>query len=487
MVRVKWMKRRGGRFLLIFRYILYCAGIWLHLLVMTGMLAGLGCGPGGAKSSFEVEKNDADGGFMGKEPWRSERGEKESWKRERSDAKGKKKANGGNKQNKETKKDPVIRVLLMTNGYQGIQHSRAELVSPAGMILEAGEERWQVEGGQSLSITPGDERVKDKIVRVWAKDGGEITVNSIDRAYGKPSYEGTVEIRCGTNGLILINELPVERYLCKVVPSEMPPSYELEALKVQAVCARSYAYRQMASYGYPEYEVHVDDSTAYQVYGNSKPQERSTQAVNATCGEVVMYHGQIATTYYYSTSCGETTSLEAWGTPVNDENGYLQAVEVSGKVGDYEKDLPWYRWEAAIPVQTLSTLVEQNLGKGLGMIRDIQVTKKGPGGVVLQIKLIGENGDETVDTENKIRAALGGNGYEIKKQDGGVVPSSKLLPSAFFTVEKGADIFVIKGGGYGHGIGMSQNGANEMAKEGRSYEEIVEFFFRGAKVQMGTG
>ena len=108
---------------------------------MTGMLAVLGCGPGGAKSSFEVEKNDADGGFMGKEPWGSERGEKERWKRERSDAKGKKESNGGNKQNKETKKDPVIRVLLMTNGYQGIQHSRAELVSPAGMILEAGEER----------------------------------------------------------------------------------------------------------------------------------------------------------------------------------------------------------------------------------------------------------------------------------------------------------------------------------------------------------
>lgn len=486
-MRVNWVKRESGRSLLIFRYIFYCAGIWLHLLVTVGMLAGLGCGPGGAKSSFEVKKNDDGRGFFGKELWGSGKGEKESWKRGCSDAKGEKESNRENRQNKETKKDPVIRVLLMTDGYQGIQHSQAELVSSEGMVLEAGEERWQVEGGQSWTITSGDERLKDKIVRVRAKDGGEITVNSIERAYGKPSYEGTVEIRCGTNGLILINELPVERYLCKVVPSEMPPSYELEALKVQAVCARSYAYRQMASYGYPEYEAHVDDSTAYQVYGNSKPQERSTQAVNETSGEVVMYHGQIATTYYYSTSCGETTSLEAWGTPANDENGYLQAVEVSGKVGDYEKDLPWYRWETVIPVQTLSTLVEQNLGKGLGIIRDIQVTKKGPGGVVLQIKLIGENGDATVDTENKIRAALGGNGYEIKKQDGGVVPSSKLLPSAFFTVEKGADTFVIKGGGYGHGIGMSQNGANEMAKEGRSYEEIVEFFFRGAKVQMGTG
>ena len=69
MVRVKWMKRRGGRSLLSFRYILYCAGIWLHLLVMTGMLAGLGCGPGGAKSSFEVEKGT----------FRCERKEESKW------------------------------------------------------------------------------------------------------------------------------------------------------------------------------------------------------------------------------------------------------------------------------------------------------------------------------------------------------------------------------------------------------------------------
>ena len=75
----------------------------------------------------------------------------------------------------------------------------------------------------------------------------------------------------------MINELSMESYLCGVVPSEMPASYELEALKAQAVCARSYARRQMESYGYPEYEAHVNDSTDFQVYNNSQPQERSSR------------------------------------------------------------------------------------------------------------------------------------------------------------------------------------------------------------------
>ena len=67
----------------------------------------------------------------------------------------------------------------------------------------------------------------------------------------------------------MVNELPLENYLCKVVPSEMPASYQKEALKAQAICARSYAYRQIMDYAYPEYQAHVNDSTDYQVYNNS--------------------------------------------------------------------------------------------------------------------------------------------------------------------------------------------------------------------------
>ena len=89
----------------------------------------------------------------------------------------------------------------------------------------------------------------------------------------------------------------------------------------------------------------------------------------------------------------------------------------------------------------------------------------------------------TVDTENKIRKALGGNGYEIKKQDGTVAQSGTLLPSAFFKVKKAGNIFKIIGGGYGHGIGMSQNGANEMAKKGKNYQEILKMFYPGTTIE----
>ena len=74
-----------------------------------------------------------------------------------------------------------------------------------------------------------------------------------------------------------------------------------------------------------------------------------------------------------------------------------------------------------------------------------------------------------MDTENKIRRALGGSGYEIIKQDGTPSASGTLLPSAFFTVRREGDVFIVSGGGFGHGIGMSQNGANEMAKKGKNY------------------
>ena len=66
--------------------------------------------------------------------------------------------------------------------------------------------------------------------------------------------------------------------------------------------------------------------------------------MSETQGQVARFNGQIVTTYYYSTSCGKTTSLEAWGTEANEQNQYLQTVEVKDEEGDYERELPWYRW-----------------------------------------------------------------------------------------------------------------------------------------------
>lgn len=376
-----------------------------------------------------------------------------------------------------------IRVLLMTTGYSGEIHSEVRVSSDAGLRVSCGGESIEWNGADTYQILPDDARFQKGNIRVEPlEEGGQMRLESIERGCGTPSYAGTLELRAVSGGMAVINELPVETYLCGVVPSEMPASYELEALKAQAVCARSYAFRQMTSYGYPEYEAHVNDSTDFQVYNNSERQENSTRAVAETEGQVVRYKGEIATTYYYSTSCGRTTSLEAWGTDPGGGGGYLQSVEVCGEQGDYEKDLPWYRWTAQVPVQTLSALVSANTGVQVGTLSSVEVTKRGPGDVALQIVASGDAGSVTVDTENKIRGVLGGSGYTITKNDGSTSQSTALLPSAFFTIEKSGDTFVISGGGFGHGIGMSQNGANEMAKQGADYREILQMFYKDVEI-----
>lgn len=378
--------------------------------------------------------------------------------------------------------NPDIRVLIMTNGFKDVTHSQVTLSAEAGMVVTYGENEKEYQEKELLEITPDHKWFEEGIVRVSAKKG-KVKVESLKRGGGQPSYDGVIELRSTAEGIVVINELPVESYLCGVVPSEMPASYELEALKAQAVCARSYAYRQMEKYAYPEYEAHINDSTSYQVYNNSEQAKASSKAVQETAGETVRYKGEVVSTYFYSTSCGKTTTMEAWGTEPNDKNGYLYSAEIKGENGDYEKDLPWYRWSVTMSVETLSNIIGLNTGKDIGKIESIKITKRGPGDVAIAMKAVGEKGSVTVKTENKIRKALGGSEYKIKRQDGSETDGRDLLPSAFFTIEKKDDNYVIEGGGFGHGIGMSQTGANEMAKQGKSYKEILTLFYKDITVE----
>lgn len=392
----------------------------------------------------------------------------------------KKECKAPEEEKKELEEDPLIRVVLMTNGYQGIVHENVKVKSESGMALSYGDQTEQVAKGKELCIRPDDERLSEGKIRIQAAKGA-MKVGSMKRGDGTPKYNGTLEIRKVDDGMVLINELPLETYLCGVVPSEMPASYELEALKAQAVCARSYAYRQMETYGYPEYKAHVNDSTDYQVYGNSAQDNRSNRAVQETRGETVQYRGKIVTTYYYSTSCGKTTGVEAWGSKPSKSNAYLQSVEVKGKDGDYEKDLPWYRWSAKVFEDKMEENIRRNTGKELGKLKSLEVTRRGPGNVALELTAKGSKEKVVVETENKIRTALSGD-YDIVKQDGSTRNCGKLLPSAFFDIEKKGDTYYIRGGGFGHGIGMSQTGANEMAKQGNDYQEILKLFYLGVTV-----
>ena len=380
------------------------------------------------------------------------------------------------------KDDKEIRVLLKTQGYQNIAHASVKITAKDGYVIEWDKGRTECSGENVTIIRPDDKRFQNGTIQV-RPEGKTLTILSYKRGCGYPEYEGILELYATAEGIVIVNQLPIENYLCRVVPSEMPASYHLEALKAQAVCARSYAYNQTKKYAYPEYQAHVDDSTSYQVYGNSSPKESTIKAVVETKGQTLRYGEQVITAYYYSTSCGKTTDVQAWGSKVNAKNNYLQEVEICDEKGvPYEQRLPWYRWELSVSTDALRQQLELYAGVRIGEIQSIEIKKRGAGDVALQLYVKGKQNELCIETENKIRRALAVEGCKIQKQDGSVTTVRQLLPSAFITIEKKGTSYIVRGGGYGHGIGMSQNGANEMAKRGKNYIEILQLFYVGAKI-----
>ena len=145
----------------------------------------------------------------------------------------------------------------MNDDYSSLFHTKVVLQSDSTMHVTWGESEETLSPGTKLSVSPGDDRLKEGRMTITLEDPQkEIRILSTKRAQGTPSYFGSFELSEESDGLLLINELDVEDYLTRVVPSEMPSNYELEALKAQAVCARTYAYRQIKANAYSRYGAH---------------------------------------------------------------------------------------------------------------------------------------------------------------------------------------------------------------------------------------
>lgn len=302
-----------------------------------------------------------------------------------------------------------------------------------------------------------------------------IQILSIERQQGNPVYRGTLDIQWQSEGLLLVNELPLEEYLCSVVPGEMPASYEGEALKAQAVCARTYAWKQIQQESLKEYGADVDDSVNYQVYGNSQPQASATEAVNATEGRIITQNGEAVEAYYFSTSAGVTVTDEIWGAEV--AAPYLKSVPCR-----FDENMPWSRWKVKIPWETLTERATKVTGEK-GKLLSLSAERKNQNGAVTGLRVITETESALLENEHTIREFLSPEGLDITEKDGTVTRGGALLPSAFFQIEEDEKEVTITGRGYGHGVGMSQNGANEMAKEGYSWQEILDYFFRNIEIQ----
>ena len=353
-------------------------------------------------------------------------------------------------------------------------------------------------------------------------------------------YKGNIEIEKIGEELIAVQPVPMEEYLLGVVPYEMPSSFGQSALEAQAICARSYAYNQFYANTYGEYGAHVIDTVASQVYMGADTTPEAELAVKATEGMCLVSEDKVAQTYFYSTSSGfGAKDVEVWsrdgqfkGTgksylegqshgveepmPTTEEEwlGFWQNWEVKG----YDQDTPWYRWKVYFSASQLSEILKNTLvdiqeknnelvtikdkdgsfkkgePKDLGKIQGIEIVQRGQSGVVQVVEITFENKTIRLATENAIRKGISPTkisiGEEIYLQRKGQDPlvGQSMLPSGFFSInemkneEDSLTGIAFYGGGYGHGVGLSQYGAKNLSEAGDSSEEILKKYFKGVEV-----
>lgn len=339
---------------------------------------------------------------------------------------------------------------------------------------------------------------------------------------GSRSYRGRMEIGCyGKPSVTAVNVINIDSYLYGVVPCEMQTGYEMEALKAQAVCARSFAlmkvgYRADSNISRAYY---LEDTTSSQVYrGYGAEHARTNRAVDETSGEAVYYNGKMVPAYYFSTSGGSTENVsEVWGM----DSSYLLAVP-----DRYETEPEKQPWLITYTDDELAAKLSAR-ALSVGAVHSVTPQVMTMSGRVYLLKVKGGSGS-TILQAGTIREVLSLPSTKFKVVKRGDVPDAVAVSGAGQTVHKrlgecyavsaggavsalsgqleqyivagadnlmnyprsapkNADTWYFYGMGYGHGVGMSQSGANGMAKAGYGYREIISYYYSGAVVgQIGT-
>lgn len=333
----------------------------------------------------------------------------------------------------------------------------------------------------------------------------------------KQSYRGRIEIgRYKKSGVSAVNIVPIDEYLYGVVPSEMVPSWHEEALKAQAVVARTYAINKggFASDSNATSPYILNDTTSSQVYKGYQSEVTSTnKAVNDTKGEYIYYNGSLIDATFFSTSGGATANSEdVWSGAVP----YLKSVPDIYELEPEKK--PWILSFTKEQIQSKVKAIGQDTGTVTNLIEDMRTDAN----YLYSLKIVGKTKSITLQ-KSAIRTTFGTPSTKFKVISSSDIPDQvSVLSASGKTVkkqiqnstilsatgsQKGTDTtmdqFVVMGSsnlsnypkkapssgsylfagmGYGHGVGMSQSGAKGMAQAGYSYQEIIEYYYTGAHV-----
>ena len=340
-------------------------------------------------------------------------------------------------------------------------------------------------------------------------DVNNVEISAVDVGTGyhwqttqKRRYRGRIEfVLDDTGGITVVNELPLENYLQGVIPSEMPSAFPLEALKAQAICARSEAINKIGiRHAYAPFDV-CDDVHCQVFSGTTNLSSRTNTAVRETRGEFMIYDHGIVQAFYSGVCGGHTENNEnVWNM---DAEPYLRGV-VDGSASSSRKkwslqnekyvrmwidgypdmycntatnSVPhalnygkkYYRWQVVYTRKKLQTLIEQKTGIRFGQLLDLVPLKRGVSGRIMELKIRGTQKSFVLKKELLIRQTMS---------------ATTLYSSCFYVTRIGRKnkppaTFVLRGAGWGHGVGMCQIGAARMALSGLACENILKHYYKG--------
>ncbi len=302
------------------------------------------------------------------------------------------------------------------------------------------------------------------------KPGTTLTID------GRGPFHGVIEVRREGSGATIVNELDLDSYVEGV--REVPGMWPMEALKAQAVAARTYALWEKQRGYWTRYGFDVCGTVSCQVYqgagaGLGERGRRWTSAVRATAGEVLLYEGEPALTRYHSSSGGVTLANEVVY-PSAGPRPYLRGVQ-----DPFDRVSPLYRWEVSFTRADLQRILRDaiNLGGELSEVHSDELARE------LKIRTLG--GELEMSTV-RFRRVVSESAprvfpekYPGRRSDGLRMPAT--IPSSRFVVRRTSDGFLVQGKGYGHGVGMSQWGAMGRASEGHSYDRILSAYYTGLR------
>lgn len=312
-----------------------------------------------------------------------------------------------------------------------------------GEILKGQKYKFGIYGAR---IVVSKQKVYDEEIYLKAKG-----IDAICEINNK-KYRGNFFISVCKNKFSVVNHIELEKYICGVVSSEMPISFPMEALKAQAVLARTYVIKKISN----SHVYDVDDTVKYQVYsGLEKETKEGNEATFSTLGEVIFYKDKIADVFYHSTCGGHTDSSKAvWGNFLD----YVVGIRCN-----YCKSSPHYNWKKFISFETIKSVLNKN-NYDFNRIKKIKIKSFSKAGRTRELTILTDKGSFDIFS-SKFRNMF-----------------DNLLKSSNFRIIDKSDGVLLEGRGYGHAVGMCQYGANGLAEKGYSYKKIIKYYFQGVKI-----